>query len=103
LKRVKRRYLAVIVDCEAAVSQRDFLDAVWTAVTRLYGEFGASQAGLSLVDFNEEKKAATIRVSLRTLQQVRASIASIMRIQGKEAAVHVIAISGTIKSLREKA
>ena len=101
MKRVKRRYLAVQIDCEAVV-QRDFLDAVWAAVTRLYGEYGASQTGLSLIDFNEEKKTGTIRVSLVMLQQVRAATASITRIQGKEAALHVTAISGTIKSLHEK-
>ena len=102
MKRVKRRYLAVQIDCEVPVVDRDFLDAVWAAVTRLYGEHGASQTGISLIVFNEEKKTAIIRVSLTMLQQVRVAIASITRIQGKEAAVHVTAISGTIKSLHEK-
>jgi RNase P/RNase MRP subunit POP5 len=68
----------------------------------LYGEYGASQTGLALVDFNEEEKTAIIRVSLITLQQVRAAIASITRIAGKDAAIHVVAVSGTIKSLRDK-
>jgi RNase P/RNase MRP subunit POP5 len=90
------------MDSDSAVSQRIFWDAVWAAVTRLYGEYGASQTGLKLFDFNEEKKTAIIRVSLITLQQVRASLASITRIGDKEAAVHVTAVSGTIKSLREK-
>ena len=102
LKRIKRRYLAVQVDYEGTLSEREFLDAVWAAVTRLYGEYGASQTGLALIDFNEERKTAVIRVSLKTLQQVRASIASITRIKGKDAAIHLTAISGTIKSLREK-
>jgi ribonuclease P/MRP protein subunit POP5 len=102
LKRIKRRYLSVQVDYEGALSQREFLDAVWSAVTRLYGEYGASQTGIALINFNEEKKTAVIRVSLATLQQVRASIASITRITGKDAAIHVTVISGTIKSLQEK-
>jgi ribonuclease P/MRP protein subunit POP5 len=102
LKRVKRRYLAVQVDVDGGLSQRDFLDAVWAAVTKLYGEFGASQTGLALVDFDEEKKIAIIRASLTTLQQVRAAIATITRVAGKDAAIHVTAVSGTIKSLRKK-
>lgn len=102
MKRVKRRYLAVRVDFDGTLSQRDFLDAVWAAVTRLYGEHGASQTGLALVDFNEEEKTAIIRVSLVTLQQVRAAISSITRITGKDAAIHVVAVSGTIKSLNGK-
>jgi ribonuclease P/MRP protein subunit POP5 len=102
LKRVKRRYLAVQIDFEGALSQLDFLDAVWAAVKRLFGEFGASQTSLALIDFDEESGTSIIRVSLTTLQQVRAAIASITRISGKDAAIHVIAVSGTIKSLREK-
>ncbi len=100
MKRIKRRYLAVQVDIEGTFSQREFFDAVWNAVTRLYGEYGASQTGLALLDFKEESKTAVIRVSLATLQQVRAALASITQIIGVEAAVHVTAVSGTIKSLR---
>jgi RNase P/RNase MRP subunit POP5 len=103
LKRVKRRYLAVQVDSDSAVARREFWDAVWAAVTRLYGEYGASQTGLKLVNYDEEKKTALIRVSLITLSHFRASLAAITRIAEKEASVHVTAISGTIKSIREKA
>lgn len=99
---MKRRYLAVQIDYDGVLSQREFLDAVWSAVTRLYGEYGASQTGMALIYFDEENKTAIIRVSLLMLQQVRASIASITRMKGEEAAVHVTVISGTIKSLHEK-
>lgn len=101
MKRVKRRYLAVQIDYDGTLNQRDFLDTVWNAVTRLYGEYGASQTGLALIDFNEENKTAIIRISLITLQQVRAALVSIIQIRSKEAAIHVIAVSGTIKSLRK--
>jgi RNase P/RNase MRP subunit POP5 len=99
---VKRRYLVLQVDSEASLSGRELLDAVWGAVTKLYGEFGASQAGLMLVDYDEERKMAVVRVWLAALQLVRASLASITRLAEKDAAVHVVAISGTLKSLREK-
>jgi RNase P/RNase MRP subunit POP5 len=103
LKRVKHRYLLLQVDSDSSFAEREFLDALWDAITRLYGEHGASQTGLALVIFDEEKKTAVIRVALPTLQHVRAAITSITRIAGKEAAVHVTAISGTVKSLHEKA
>ncbi len=101
MKRVKRRYLAVKLIVDGDVMSRDILDAAWAAVNRLYGEFGASQAGLVLVNFNEEEKVAVIRVSLSMLQQTRAAIASVSQISGKDAALHVVAVSGTLKSLRE--
>ncbi len=100
MKRVKRRYLAVQVDIEGKLSQLEFLDAVWKAIMQLFGEYGASQTGLTLIDFNEDNKTGIIRVSLTTLQQVRAALASITHISGKDAAIHVKGISGTIKSLR---
>ena len=102
MKRAKRRYLLLQVDSEASPTGRELLDAVWAAVTKLYGEVGASQAGLSLIDYDEERKTAVLRVWLAAMQQVRASIASITRLVGKDAAVHVLAVSGTLKSLREK-
>jgi RNase P/RNase MRP subunit POP5 len=78
------------------------MDAVWGAVTKLYGEYGASLTGLTLIDYNEEKKTAVIRVALAAVGMVRTSLASILSIANREAAVHVVAVSGTIKSLREK-
>ena len=102
MKRVKRRYMALLIDSDFAFTERELLDAVWAAVTRLYGEYGASQTGLAPLAFDEANKTAIMRVSLAALQQVRAAIASITRITGKDATIHVTAISGTIKSLREK-
>ncbi len=102
MKRIKRRYLIVDVDFHGALTDQDLVDSIWKAIKRLYGEFGASQTGLILIGFDGEKRTATIRVSLGALHQVRVALASITQIAGKEAAVHVSAISGTLKSLRDK-
>lgn len=102
MKRVKRRYLALQIDSDGVPSQKDFLKAVWSAVVKLYGEYGASLTNLALVDFDVEKKMAVIRVSLPTIELVRASLASITSLGGREAAVHVLAVSGTINALRKK-
>ena len=82
-------------------TEREFIDAVWASVTRLYGEVGASMTGLSLIDFDVERKMAVVRVSLATLPMARASLAAITSLEGKEAAVHVLAVSGTLKALFE--
>jgi RNase P/RNase MRP subunit POP5 len=102
LKRVKRRYLLLKVDSEVTPTDKELLNEIWVSIIKLYGEVGASQTGLSLVDYDAECKTGKLRVWLKSLQPVRASIASITRLAGKEAAVHVLAISGTLKSLREK-
>jgi ribonuclease P/MRP protein subunit POP5 len=103
LKRVKRRYLALQLECEATPSEREFIDAVWAAVTKLYGEVGASLTGYALIDFNLERKVAVLRVSLAALNMTRASLATITSVGGREAAVHVLGVSGTLKALYARA
>lgn len=102
IKRVKRRYLLVKIDCALPVEEGDLKDAVWNAVTRLFGEYGASQVGLYFVKYNREEKKAVLRCSLKALKTVHASIASITRIRGEPAVIHVLRISGTIRALNRK-
>ena len=99
MKRVKRRYLALLVETEMLPTEREIIDAVWESVMRLYGEVGASQTGLSLIDFNAERKVAIIRVSLASLNIVRASLAALTSVAGKAASVQVLSVSGTLKAL----
>ena len=101
MKRVKRRYLSLRLECDGVPAEREFIDAVWSAVTKLYGEVGASLTGLALINFDEERKVAVIRVSLVALGMVRASLAAITSISGKETSVHVLGVSGTLKALYE--
>jgi RNase P/RNase MRP subunit POP5 len=99
LKRVKRRYLALQLECEDMPAEREFIDAVWVAITKLYGEVGASLTSLALINFDEEHKVAVLRVSLTALSLLKASLATITSIADKEAAVHVLSVSGTLKAL----
>lgn len=102
MKRSKRRYLLLQIDIDDGLSQREFLEAIWGSIEKLYGENGASYANLSLINYDESAKRAIVRISLNALQPVRASLALITRIAERCAAVHVSRISGTIKSLEEK-
>ena len=102
MKRTKRRYLALQVDSEGSHTPKEFIDAVWNAVTKLYGEYGASRTSLKLIDYDAEKKTAVIRTSLTTLGMLKAAVASITSIANNVTTVHVKAVSGTIKSLQQK-
>ena len=102
MKSVRRRYLALEIDTDELLDSREFMDAVWSAVLRLYGEYGASRAGLSLIDYDMEKRFAVIRTVHTTVDMVRTALASITRIGSKPVAVHVVRVSGTIRSLYKK-
>ena len=101
-KRVKRRYLSLKVVSEQPVNERDVMDAVWNAVLQLYGEYGASQTNLNLIEFNPQKNYAILRCSHKALEMVRASIASITEINEKPTVIHVLGVSGTLRALRKK-
>jgi RNase P/RNase MRP subunit POP5 len=75
------------------------MDAVWAAVTKLYGEVGASLTGLSLINFDGERKVFVVRTSLVSLTMVRASLATVTAVAGKVASLNVLAVSGTLKAL----
>jgi len=99
---VRRRYLALKVDSAEAPDSRAVSDAVWGAVLGLFGEIGASQAGLYMVGSDKEKSYVLLRCSHKALPMVRAAVASITKVGGKPAAVHVLRVSGTLKALRAK-
>ena len=99
MKRVKRRYLAVKLDCEVTPTEREFIDAVWAATARLYGEVGASQTSLSMIDFDAGRQIAVLKVSLATLNMLRASLASVTSVAGKPCSLRVLSVSGTLKAL----
>ncbi len=101
-KRVRRRYLALEVNSEQAVTERDVMNAVWEAVLKLFGEYGSSKTDLSLMEADLQRNYAIVRCSHTSLERVRASIASITEINGNPAVVHVSGVSGTLKSLRKK-
>ena len=101
-KLVRRRYLAIKVVSEQAVTERAVMNAIWKAILQLFGEYGASQTDLRLVEADPERNYAVIRCSHKSLERTRASIASITEINGKPAVVHVMGVSGTLRALRKK-
>lgn len=102
IKREKRRYLALEVVSKQPLDEQVLLDAIQSSVYRLFGEYGVSKASLKLIQIVPEKRQFVIRCSHKALEQVRASIASITKIDGKIGAIHVLGVSGTLKALSNK-
>ena len=99
MKRAKRRYLALQLECEGLPTEREFMDAVWASATKLYGEVGASLAGFALINFDGERKIFVVRVSLVSLPMAKSSLATVTAVAGTAASIHVLAVSGTLKAL----
>jgi RNase P/RNase MRP subunit POP5 len=77
------------------------INAIWGSINKLYGEYGASQTNLSLINYDSENKQAIIRTNLSTLNIVRSSLVAINSIAGSSVSLHVLSISGTIKALKK--
>jgi RNase P/RNase MRP subunit POP5 len=55
-----------------------------------------------LIDYDMEKRFAVIRTVHTAVDMVRAALASMTRIGNKPVAIHILTVSGTIKSLYTK-
>jgi len=99
--KMRRRYLALKIDSSEKFEAKEFIDALWSAILGLYGEYGASKTGLTLIDYNGEKGIAIIRVFHKEIERVRAALATITEINSKPAAVHVLTVSGTLRALHK--
>ena len=93
--------MALQLDIDCVPGDREFMDAVWSSLSKLYGEVGASMASLALISYDSDRKFAVLRTNLSVVDDVRASLATIISIAGKSASVHVLAVSGTIKALHK--
>ena len=102
-RRMRRRYLHLKIVSEQIVNEKDVIDAIWSSILKLFGEYGASQANLALIECDPQKSYAVVRCLHKALEMVKASIASITEINGKPAAVHIVGVSGTLKALHKKA
>jgi RNase P/RNase MRP subunit POP5 len=100
--RSRRRYIAVDIDNEQTIDGQDFFDAVYMNVLRLFGEYGASQTELALIEYNSRTKQAILRCSHKGLDLVKAAIVAITTIKNEKATVHILLVSGTLKTLRKK-
>ncbi len=102
IKREKRRYLALKVETEQPISEQEVLEAVQESVLRLFGEYGASKANIKLIKFIPENGQFVFRCSHIMLDNIRAAITSTITLNGKNVAIHVINVSGTLKGLSKK-
>jgi RNase P/RNase MRP subunit POP5 len=94
--------LALEVESDEAFEAKELTDAVWSAIIKLYGEYGASQAGLSMIRYDAERRLSIVRVANAACDNVRTALATVTMIAGKPASIHVTAVSGTIKALNRR-
>ncbi|MEM1539329.1 MAG: Rpp14/Pop5 family protein [Candidatus Bathyarchaeia archaeon] len=100
--KARRRYLALKIESGENFSSKELMDALWGAILKLFGEYGASKTSLTLIGYHLEKRIAVIRAAYTEVEKIMAALASITKVGAKPAAIHVLKISGTLKALYSK-
>jgi ribonuclease P/MRP protein subunit POP5 len=98
--RAKKRYLAFELICEEPANRNDLIKEVMSSASALLGDVVASECDIKVLGFEDCK--GVIQCAHTRVQESRASLAALTKINGKRAILHILGASGTIKRVNEK-
>jgi len=105
--RERNRYLAfeLIPDLNSGrdenLSRDEMIKAIQRSCLNFLGEVGTSKTGLWLMDWDTKRKKGILKVSHKSVDEVRASLALIKDIKKKPCIFHILGVSGTVKKARK--
>lgn len=101
--REQRRYLLFEVMLECEIDKRELLKEIWDSLYALYGDVGASESKLWLIEYHKKKGTNSgvgiLRCAHDKVNEVRAALACIHSVNESRAGIRVIKTSGTIKGV----
>jgi len=99
---VRRRYIYAQVESEANITEPIFVSTLFDKVHFLYGVTGATAMNIRVIEWDDKKQSAIVRVNHNRLNEMRAVLAHMSEIGGAQVRVDVKRVSGTIKTLKSK-
>lgn len=102
MKNIRKRYIALKIDNPQLVDERLLMRAIWDKIYELFGEVGASQTALSKIQYDKNHGIIILRCSHKKLDETVAAVAALTEIDNSLIVPQVIAISGTLKALKNK-
>jgi len=102
VRKYKRRYLALKLEGSLPQRASELEELVLNAIIELFGEDGAANARLKLIEYDASRGVGILRCSHRHMALVRAALAAITERGGEPLAVHVVDVSGTLRALRKR-
>jgi RNase P/RNase MRP subunit POP5 len=102
VKEEKSRYIAfeTIIEDETPVDSISVFNSISRSILSLFGEVEASQSGIWLLEFDPETFHGILRCTSKSLDKVQTAMAVVTRIEDRQAILHLLKTSGTIRSLR---
>lgn len=100
------RYLAIRIETwpDETLSRDGFQRAVWYSAQNLLGDTGSAAVGLSVLRFRFERGdgRALVRVRRGRVDDARAALACVERVEGAAVGIRVLGVAGTVRSCEEK-
>ena len=100
--REKNRYLVLRIISKTKFEKKAVQRVLWNSAFNFLGERGVSKISLWFVDWDEKKQRGIVKVNRQSVEDIRASIALISKIEGEKVIPQILGISGTIKGARRK-
>ncbi|MFC1648884.1 Rpp14/Pop5 family protein [Nanoarchaeota archaeon] len=91
----KKRYIAF----EAISENKVMSDDIINQLHGLLGIFDSAEAGISLVDYNNNK--GLLRVSVKGLEKTKASLALVTQLSDSKVILRTLGVSGTLKNAKK--
>jgi len=101
----KKRYLAFEIISKNKINDfRAVSEQINAKTLELIGQLGAAKAGLIVLQdcWNPESQRGIIRVGHKQVDEIRAALTLITKIDGKEVIVKSVGSSGILKKAKEK-
>lgn len=100
MRKHKKRYVLIISEPQKDPSQ--IVKSIFTSYRNLFGLFGLVAADLKVVKEHPGKEAAIIRCMLHHIPRLVLAASFVKEIDSTPVALRVIAISGTMRKIKEK-
>lgn len=95
--REKKRYLVYEVLSKDSISTKIAFRAIKQQFQNLFGSVGSSEAGLTFIEQKSVDKRGVIRVKHTYVNKLKMSLALIENVEGKDALIHSIGVTGILK------
>ena len=97
----RQRYILfeILSEKKNDFEKKDIEDALWKEIVNHYGSVGSSRMGLYFSYFNSKQQIGIIRCTNHSLEALRAVFAVISEINESKVLLHIMKVSGTIRSL----
>ena len=99
--REKARYLVFEVISEDRISFNDAVSAINSSIKSLFGDFGLASARLWPVKNSWKNNRGIVKVDRSFINQMKASLIVLNKINSREVIVRSLFVSGTIKKAKE--